>query len=70
MRSRRWAVAALLAAVALPAYGADDKPKKKKVEKKPPQSVYDFTVVDIDGKKVPLSRFKDQVLMIVNVASQ
>lgn len=34
------------------------------------RSVYDFTVQDIDGKEIPLSRFKGKVLLIVNVASK
>ncbi|XP_076935878.1 putative phospholipid hydroperoxide glutathione peroxidase [Bidens hawaiensis] len=34
------------------------------------KSIYDFTVKDIDRKDVPLSKFKDKVLLIVNVASQ
>ncbi|XP_062228287.1 putative glutathione peroxidase 7, chloroplastic [Phragmites australis] len=34
------------------------------------KSIYDFTVKDIDGKDVPLSKFKGKVLLIVNVASQ
>ena len=33
-------------------------------------SVYEFEAQSIDGKKVPLSEFKDKVLLIVNVASQ
>jgi glutathione peroxidase len=33
------------------------------------KSVYDFTVKDIDGKDVRLSKYKGDVLMIVNVAS-
>jgi len=32
-------------------------------------SVYDFTLSDIDGKPLPLSRFKGKVLMLVNTAS-
>jgi glutathione peroxidase len=32
-------------------------------------SVYDFTVTSIDGKEVPMSQFKDKVLLVVNVAS-
>lgn len=32
-------------------------------------TVYDFTVTGIDGNKVPLSKFKGKVLVIVNVAS-
>ena len=31
--------------------------------------VYDFTLNDIDGKPVPLDRFKGKVLLIVNTAS-
>ncbi|RYF38340.1 MAG: hypothetical protein EOO25_17405, partial [Comamonadaceae bacterium] len=32
-------------------------------------TVYDFEARQIDGKTVPLSRFKGQVLLIVNTAS-
>ncbi|ONK81917.1 uncharacterized protein A4U43_C01F34250 [Asparagus officinalis] len=34
------------------------------------KSIHDFTVKDIDGKDVPLSKFKGKVLLIVNVASR
>lgn len=34
------------------------------------KSIYDFTVKDIDGKDVSLSKFKGKVLLIVNVASK
>ena len=33
-------------------------------------TVHDFTVNDIEGKPVALARFKGEVLLIVNVASQ
>jgi glutathione peroxidase len=33
-------------------------------------SIYDFTLKAIDGKQQPLSAFKGQVLLMVNVASQ
>jgi glutathione peroxidase len=33
-------------------------------------SVHDFTVDDINGRPVPLDRYKGQVLLIVNVASE
>ncbi|XP_030745801.1 probable phospholipid hydroperoxide glutathione peroxidase [Sitophilus oryzae] len=33
------------------------------------ESVYDFTVKDIQGNSVPLSKYKGHVLLIVNVAS-
>nr|ADI58546.1 glutathione peroxidase 2 [Brassica napus] len=35
-----------------------------------PQSIYDFTVKDIEGKDVSLSQFKGKTLLIVNVASK
>ena len=37
---------------------------------KPPVSIYDFTVNDIDGKPVPLSEFRGKVMLAVNVASR
>jgi glutathione peroxidase len=40
-------------------------------ENKPPKkTVYDFSLVDMDGKVVPLSNYKGKVLLIVNLASQ
>src|ERR1700722_8988524 len=46
------------AAVALP----DEKPPK--------QTVYNFSLVDINGKTIPLSTYKGKILLIVNLASQ
>ncbi|GJL56805.1 MAG: hypothetical protein NPIRA02_39370 [Nitrospirales bacterium] len=34
-----------------------------------PTRIFEFTMDDIDGKPTPLSRFKGQVMMIVNTAS-
>jgi glutathione peroxidase len=34
------------------------------------KSVYDFTMKDLGGKAVPLSQFRGQALLIVNVASK
>jgi glutathione peroxidase len=34
-----------------------------------PGSIYDFTLNDIDGKPIPLSRYKGKVLLLVNTAS-
>ncbi|AIE86877.1 glutathione peroxidase [Fimbriimonas ginsengisoli] len=34
------------------------------------KSIYDFTVTDIDGKKVSLKKFKGHVMLVVNVASK
>jgi glutathione peroxidase len=56
----------LLAAVALaavPRVGAADEGKK-------PTTVLDFKVQDIDGKTVELAKFKGEVLLVVNTASQ
>jgi glutathione peroxidase len=41
---------------------ADESPAKK--------TVYDFSLVDMEGKVVPLSSYKGKVLLIVNLASQ
>ena len=54
------AVALLCVTRAVPA----DEPAKK------PASVLDFQVKDIDGKDVDLSKYKGEVLLIVNTASQ
>lgn len=35
-----------------------------------PKTVYDFTVKDIDGRSVKLSRYRGKVLLIVNVAGK
>ena len=35
-----------------------------------PKSIYDFKLKDIDGKEVPLSKYKGKVLLVVNVASK
>ena len=39
-------------------------------DKKPEKTLYDYSLVDLDGKEVSLSTFKGKVLMIVNLASQ
>src|SRR4051794_6547785 len=54
------AIALLCVTRAVPA----DEPAEKRT------SVLDFQVKDIDGKTVELSRYKGQVLLIVNTASQ
>lgn len=43
---------------------------QSRAEQARPTSIYDFTVRDIDGREVKLSRFRGKVLLIVNVASQ
>jgi glutathione peroxidase len=34
------------------------------------KTLYDYSLVAFDGKEVPLSRFKDQVVLVVNLASK
>jgi glutathione peroxidase len=34
------------------------------------QNLYDFTVLDIDGKSIPLSRYQGRPILIVNTASK
>ena len=48
----------------LPAATADEK-EKNSVE----QTIYDFTVKDIDGKEVSLADYRGKVCLVVNVAS-
>jgi glutathione peroxidase len=49
--------------------GVVQKTEDKSAGHKEGQSVYDFVVKDIDGKDVPLAKYKGDVLLIVNVAS-
>jgi glutathione peroxidase len=42
----------------------------KAEDKKPGPSVYDFSLVDLNDKIVPLSTYKGKLLLIVNLASQ
>lgn len=55
------------AAPAKPEAGASDKPS---VTAETAKSPLDFTMKDIDGKDVALSKYKGKVLLIVNVASK
>ncbi len=43
---------------------------KGRESKASPPSIYDFTVKDIDGSDVKLSKYEGDVLLIVNVASK
>ena len=50
---------------------AEAKPAEKaEVTAKTASSPLDFTMKDIDGKDVPLSKYKGQVVLVVNVASK
>ncbi|WP_304511162.1 glutathione peroxidase [Aquisphaera insulae] len=59
------AAAAALLTAALPSFSS-----LAQTPSKEPASVLGFTVKDIDGKDVPLSKFKGKVCLIVNTASQ
>ena len=59
-------VLAVPAAQTVPAAPADGGSTVKDA----PKSIYDFTVKDIDGQAIDLSRYKGDVLLIVNVASK
>ena len=59
------AVAAAVLAAVLPRAGASGPADDRK-----PASVLDFKVQDMDGKAVDLAKFKGEVLLIVNTASQ
>lgn len=43
---------------------------KSKEEWKSAESIYDFSVKDIDGNEVSLEKYRNQVVLIVNVASK
>ena len=43
---------------------------ENKVDAKEKESMLEFTMKDIDGKDVELSKYKGQVLLVVNVASK
>jgi len=48
-------------------FGGDETPKSSVGEG---DSIYQFTVADIDGNSVPLSTYEGKVTLIVNVASK
>jgi glutathione peroxidase len=53
------------------AFAADKKAENPKVEAaKPKKTVYDYSLVDLEGKVTSLSTYKGKLLLIVNLASQ
>ncbi len=60
---RRLAVFLLMITLACTSLALPDEPATK-------QTVYDFSLIDINGKTIPLSSYKGKVLLIVNLASQ
>jgi glutathione peroxidase len=74
-------VPAMLSVCGLPAPGETAKAQNQKAENpkaenqktdaaKPKKTIYDYSLVDLDGKETPLSSFKGKLLLIVNLASQ
>ena len=59
----RLTVLTLLLAIACTSHALPDQQSSK-------QTVYDFSLVDVNGKIVPLASYKGKVLLIVNLASQ
>jgi glutathione peroxidase len=49
---------------------SDDAQSKTSQDNKDQHTVYDYSLVDQDGKIVPLSTYKGKLLLIVNLASQ
>ncbi len=51
--------------------GTDAKPAEMQQTGVPKiENIYGFTMKDIDGNDVPLSKYKGKVLVIINVASK
>ena len=60
---RRFVLLFLIAGLAGAVYShSEEKPSK--------QTAYNFSLIDINGKEIPLSSYKGKVLLIVNLASQ
>jgi len=70
MRLRRLFLAVVAAAALFMAGQFTNGPVSTSVEAFDPGPVLDFTVRDIDGKDVKLSKFKGDVILVVNVASK
>jgi glutathione peroxidase len=64
-----WIIPILALSLSTPTFSANAT-KSAKESKPVKASVYSFTMKDIDGKEVPLSKYKGKVVMIVNVASK
>lgn len=62
----------VLAGTALVAFlgMSEDKPRPEAATSKTQTSLHDFTVHDIDGEAVSLSKYRGQVCLVVNVASR
>jgi len=70
MKFRRSLVAVAAAGALFMAGQLTNSPINTPVEAFDPGSVLDFTVRDIDGKDVKLSKYKGDVILVVNVASK
>jgi glutathione peroxidase len=67
---------AVLSVCGVPAAGERQKAENQKADKqktdatKAKKTIYDYSLVDLDGKVTPLTSFKGKLLLIVNLASQ
>ncbi len=71
MHSRVFALASVLALTlwAIPAASLAQEGQVFKTASTPTANIYQFTLADIDGNPLPLSRFQGKVLLLVNTAS-
>jgi glutathione peroxidase len=61
----------MLLVCGLPAMAENKKAENQKSEAaKPKKTVYDYSLIDLDGKEISLSAYKGKLLLIVNLASQ
>jgi glutathione peroxidase len=60
----------MLTIAALMILGQGSPPPKHYITNKPVENIYAFKMKDIDGKEVPLSKFKGKTLVVVNTASK
>ena len=65
---RNFLVLIFVILVACPQLTLAEDPKTQTSNSK--KTVYDYSLVDLDGKEIPLSSFKGKLLLIVNLASQ
>jgi glutathione peroxidase len=74
-RSFLFPMLALLLVCGLPALAEKPKAENQKAEDKksdaakPKKTIYDYSLVGLDGKETPLSTYKGKLLLIVNLAS-
>jgi glutathione peroxidase len=66
----RFALATLVLSLGFLASAMDAAPAKPATENAPVTGVLSYTMKNIDGQEVPLSKYRGKVLLLVNVASK